>query len=474
MNITATAKTLFLAGLLALTFSAHASRDTNKNMQVDQQHISSWNEFFKRVYALHLYQLSKHEVYTKSSSGGYGGNPDFYHEVKYYNNKNDQLLARIQWEKDKPKQIHMIEVFVYNQRNQLQRDYLVAFLPEHRNAPIQTLINLHYHNKEFHSYRQFDASGARLYEHCKGRYFNEPMFISLMEEDFFTQDKFTLATLSGEAYLSCFEHLPIRAEHYLNPLYGLHITAAIIEKAGIRHVDDGQADNDIEQQIARLSQQIASDENKEHLYLQRGKAYFTAHEFEKSSADYTAALKLNDALDEAYFGRGMALGRAGKIQEGIRDLTIYIERNPDSSLAYTKRGVRNIWAGKLDIAEQDLKQAIKLNPRNAEAHDDLGVLYAQKKNYQRSLHHFQQVVKHDPSYQKGFHNLAMTLHITEQNQQALNAINKALNLANNDKNSLLLKGQILLAMGMKKQASNIIEHAEFLPDGNWSERFPVQ
>jgi tetratricopeptide (TPR) repeat protein len=459
---------------MAIAFSSHASRDSNAYMQLDYQHISSWNEFFKRVYALHLYQLSKHDVYTKTSHGGYWGKTDFYREVKYYNSENDQLLAKIQWEIAKPDQIHVIEVYVYNQHNQLQRDYLVAFLPEHRNAPIQTLVNLHYHDREFHSYRQFDASGARIYEECKGRYFNEPLFISLMEDDFYTQDKFTLATLNGDAYLACFEHLPIRAQHYLNPLHGLHVTTAIIEKAGINYVANNLTEEDIEQQITLLSQQIVSSKNPAHLYLQRGKAYFTAHEFNKASADYTAALKLDDKLDEAYFGRGMALGRAGEVKEGIQDLTQYIKRNPDSSLAYTKRGVRNIWAGNLEHAEQDLKQAIRLNPSNAEAHDDLGVLYAQKKNYDQSLHHFQQVVKLDPSYQKGFHNLAMTLHITGQNQQALNTINKALNLANQDKNSLLLKAQILMAMGMKEQANKIIQRAEFLPDGNWSERFPVQ
>lgn len=473
MNIVTMRKIVFLMILLSVSQISFAADDRSSKMQIDQHHVSSWNKFFKRVYALHLYQASNHEVYTETSTGGYAGNPDFYYEEKYFNRENNKLLSRIQWEMANPKQIHMIEVYIYNKHNQLERDYLVAFLPEYRNAPIQTLINLHYLDDELHSFRQFDASGARLYEQCKGHYFEEPLFISLMEDDFFSEDKFTLATLGSDAYQACFEYLPKRVQYYLNPLHGLQLSTAIIEKAGISYVSDKVTDEEIEHQIIRLSNQIASSSNQEQLYLQRGKAYFTAHEFEKAIIDYTLALQLNNSLDEAYFGRGMALGRAGRFEQGIQDLTKYIERNPGSSLAYTKRGVRHIWAGKLAKAELDLKQAIKLNPHNAEAHDDLGVLYAQKKDYSSAINHFQQVVKLDQSYQKGFHNLAMILYITGQKQLALNAINKALNLVDKDKNSLLLKGQILKVMGMSEQAHKIFEEAEFLPDGNWSERFSL-
>ena len=38
----------------------------------------------------------------------------------------------------------------------------------------------------------------------------------------------------------------------------------------------------------------------------------------------------------------------------------------------------------------------------------------------------------------------------------------------------MLKSEILKALGKENQANSVIRKAEFLPEGNWSERFNVQ
>lgn len=460
---------LFFYGSIAYSLASPEA------MKVDKVHVNNWNSFFNKVYAFHLYQLSQHDVYTKESIGGYGGKPEFYREVEYYDAKSDQLLSRIQWETEKPQQIHVIETYAYDSNQKLETDYLVAFLPEFRNAPIQTLINIHHHDSEFDSYRQFDASGYRIYEECKGKVFGEPVYISLMDDEFYSSDQASEKTMSSEAYLSCFEHLPVIVGDNINPIRGLSISDEIRKKAGVKlQQSKKENDDDIYQKITELSKKIETSHNPAKLYIERGKAYFITHQFDLATADYTAAINIDDSLDEAYFGRGMSLGREGKMKQGIEDLSVYIKRNPTSSVAFTKRGVRNIWAGHFDNAEHDLKQALALDPKNSEAHDDLGVLYARKGQYQDSIYHFKQVVKFDSSYVKGFHNLALAYHIVGQEELALKAINHALQLSNNEKDSLLLKGEILLKLDMPQEAKNIIEQAEFLPEGNWSERFSIQ
>jgi len=102
------------------------------------------------------------------------------------------------------------------------------------------------------------------------------------------------------------------------------------------------------------------------------------------------------------------------------------------------------------------------------------VVYASEKNFEQALIHFNTVVKLDPSYQKGFHNLAMANYIVGKHEQALENINSALNISPNNKNSLLLKGEIVAGLGMHEEARAITEQAEFLPEGNWSERFSVR
>lgn len=209
-------------------------------------------------------------------------------------------------------------------------------------------------------------------------------------------------------------------------------------------------------------------------YVKRGDAYFQLHDFFDAVEDYTTAIEIDPALDEAYFGRGLALGREGFIDEGIADLGVYIQRHPDSSLAYTKRGVRYLWKEDLEHAEKDLQRAVLLDAGNAEAHDDLGVVFSRKHDYERAIEHFSATVRLDPTYQKGYHNLAMALYLSGHDAQSLVAVNQSLALNPRHRASLLLKAEILEATGKPDEAKAIREDAEFLPRGNWSESVKVR
>ena len=219
---------------------------------------------------------------------------------------------------------------------------------------------------------------------------------------------------------------------------------------------------------------IAANADDARLYLKRGEVRFRLHDFENAIEDFDRAIRLDSRLDDAYFGRGMALGRSGHIDEGIADLGVYIRRHPGSSLAYTKRGVRYIWKGDLEKAEKDLARAIAVDPANAEAHDDLGVVMAQRGNYPAAENHFLSTIALDPSYQKAYHNLAMVYYITNNNREALGAVDKALELIPESRDSLLLKATILDGIGRHIEAEKIRADAEFLAPGNPTERSPIQ
>ena len=120
-----------------------------------------------------------------------------------------------------------------------------------------------------------------------------------------------------------------------------------------------------------------------------------------------------------------------------------------------------------------MKKAVALDAGNAEAHDDLGVVYAQRKKFIQAKLHFESAIRSDRSYQKAYHNLAMVHYINGQNQVALQTVNRALKLEPHSRNSLLLKATILTALGRHAEAKKAKGDADFLPEGNWSERSPV-
>lgn len=454
---------LFTIVLLNFINVTHASNRLSA-LKVDNIQVNNWNAFVTELYQLHTHLINNVPIMTRSSTGGYGGlfaNKNFYREISYFNTDSNKIISKIQWQIDKPETIHAIEVYLYNKQGQVKTDYYARFLPTARNAPVQTLINLHNYNDDLHSFRQFDASGELIYETCRGKFFNEIINLHLDDEEIYDFRSENDDELLNEAYSACFFNVSRSAEHYLHPVIFIKDT---IKKQK----------PDIDEQVASLNHKLKLHPNNPLNYIKRGDLFFKLNAFEKSINDYNSALLLDDSLYQANFGRGMALARNGQVNEGIKDLSLFIKHNPDSSIAYTKRGVRNIWIGKLDQAKIDLLMAIKLDNKNSEAHDDLGVVFAKQKSYKNSLVHFKMAIKNDPTYQKAYHNIAMVYMLTNKPEHALIAINKSLKLDSESRNSLSLKSEILMAVGKEKEAATLKRKAEFLPESNWSEELNIQ
>ena len=462
--------TTIILGLLSPNLYASNSPDS-QHMREDKVHIRTWNQFADRLLQLHRLQIANTAVETTQSLGGYAGMKDFYKEVVYIDKKSGKVLSTVQWVTEHPDVMHTISVNIYDDKGRLIRDYLAAYLPIHRNAPIQTLINIHHYNGGLHAFRQFDASGNKIYEKCSGRFANKKVDLSLWEDDFYRKNNPVFDT---KIYHACFDKIPEQSDRFSNPLVdaphknglGFELTPMDVTP----DIDRVQ----IEQYVKELDTRIAKEPANDELYVHRGAAYFILHEFDSAIADYNKAIKIKPDNAMAYFGRGMARGRTGNISEGIEDISVYIKSHPDNSRALTKRGVRYIWLGELEKAEQDLSKAIALDENNAEANDDLGVIYAQRGDLKQAIRHFSTTIKLDPTYQKGHHNLAMALYMDGNRKQALTSIDQALKLNPNEKNSLLLKAEILDSLGKSKEAKTIRNTAEFLPDGNWSEQFSAQ
>src|SRR5262245_59128880 len=64
------------------------------------------------------------------------------------------------------------------------------------------------------------------------------------------------------------------------------------------------------------------------LYLKRGEAAASAHEYDRAIADYTTAIQLQPDYAEAYNDRGFAYYLKGDVEHAIADYTRAIELRP--------------------------------------------------------------------------------------------------------------------------------------------------
>ena len=88
------------------------------------------------------------------------------------------------------------------------RDYGALYLPWAHNAPI---ITLHRYHDDLHAMRQFNASGERIYEQCRGTLAGAKVDIEL------DWGEISPRSAASPTYRECFEGLQEIAGIYLTP-----------------------------------------------------------------------------------------------------------------------------------------------------------------------------------------------------------------------------------------------------------------
>lgn len=200
---------LFLCSLTALS---HAEK-----LKSDNVHARTWNKFANDILLLHKKLAKQKQLNKETKTGGYFGNPDFYNEENYTDKATGKLVSRIQWERNNPENLHSIEVFVYDEKGRVIRDYAAAYLPEYRNAPTQTLLSLYSYNRKLKAYRTFDASGDRLHERCTGKLKGRDIDLFLDEDEIIEALHGDSDIMDKPYYKACFRGIPEEAGKFLTP-----------------------------------------------------------------------------------------------------------------------------------------------------------------------------------------------------------------------------------------------------------------
>ena len=205
---------LAATALLLAAFSVWAADAQVIRIETDDDHVTTWNRFAKKAYELHQRQIAGREIRRTVETGKYHGAAARgfgYKETSYYDVHTGLLLSRVRFDRDRPEILHIVEVFIHDPQGRVIRDFSSIYLPMAQNAPIRTFINVHRYNNGLHAYRQFDASGERIYEECKGRHAGQLVEISLEQQDIDPP-----ATATG-AYQACFAGVQETAGAYLVP-----------------------------------------------------------------------------------------------------------------------------------------------------------------------------------------------------------------------------------------------------------------
>lgn len=206
-----------LTSLSLLGGIAYAEESADR-MREDKEHVNAWNHFADACLDAHKEIIKTNDLTKTEKIGGYYNNPNFYREVTYTDKKSGLVKSRVQWEKDEPNKVHVMELFYHDDKGRVERDYTVAFLPTHRNAPTQTLIAFHNYNDNLHAFRSFDASGVTVFERCEGNYKGKEVEISYEDYEIETlRLDPKKSDMAKPIYQACFGDLPLTAGKQIKP-----------------------------------------------------------------------------------------------------------------------------------------------------------------------------------------------------------------------------------------------------------------
>jgi hypothetical protein len=209
-------KTRFISVLIlfASAGTVMAAGEPGTGLKPDSVMQAAWNRFAEQTVALQRSLLAGKTVKKTEEVDRYGGEMGkaySYREVTYTDADNGRLLGRLRTNAKRSDEVQSAEVYVYDEQGRVQRDYAFTYLPWARGAPIRTFANLHHYSDGLHAWRQFDASGRRIYEHCEGKVGGESVKLSISEDRIGGEQE------GSEHYRVCFSGIARTAGVYLTP-----------------------------------------------------------------------------------------------------------------------------------------------------------------------------------------------------------------------------------------------------------------
>ncbi len=123
-----------------------------------------------------------------------------------------------------------------------------------------------------------------------------------------------------------------------------------------------------------------------------------------------------------------------------------------------------------DEAIEHLETAVRLNNGLSEAHNNLGVLYGNRREYEKAADHYREALRTDPDSADAYFNLAVALNASGRPKDAVEAYLESINLRPDDPAAHNNLGAVYARLGRKQEAVSEFKEALRLDPDNASAR----
>lgn len=183
------------------------------------------------------------------------------------------------------------------------------------------------------------------------------------------------------------------------------------------------------------------------------------HQYDLAVRYYSKALKLDPKMERALVRRGICFRLLGDFGKAHADFKEAMKLDPRDDGPYRERGTLYGIEHKFDSAMNDFEKAISLDPADAASYYERGLVYHHNMKYKEAVSDFGTALyleKDDDTYTAR----ASSLISLGRYEDALNDLNKAIELDPGSKKAYLLRAALYERQGKRNLAEKDIKKGE--------------
>ena len=180
--------------------------------------------------------------------------------------------------------------------------------------------------------------------------------------------------------------------------------------------------------LSQIQAQVQREPGNPKLYIELGRAYWNADEYQPAFDAFRQAVKLTPASAEAHNWLGAFLMGRGNLTDAISELRKAVSLDPKYARGYTNLGSALAKSGDLREAVTAFKKAVSLEPNSWAAHLNLGLAERENGDAASALVHLRRVEQAQPKNPTVQCELGQTLRQNGDLSAAVAAFERALDL----------------------------------------------
>ncbi len=212
---------------------------------------------------------------------------------------------------------------------------------------------------------------------------------------------------------------------------------------------------DYESAIVAFSEAIGFNSNNSTIYTMRGNAYFNTGNIEQAIDDYNRALEISPTFYQALYNRGRAHFAIKNYDQALTDLQESADLAPDEFGYRANGNIGLIYQqmGEYNKALEAFTEAISYNTdETADIYYFRGETYSAMGNYEAAIADYQAAIERFSNYNQAYQGLGYAYFKTDRLNEAVEALNQALQISPNNPVSHLYFTLVYLALEESDQA----------------------